>query len=72
MTEEFKELIRVHHVLILTNIILFVIITFISWDLLWWMNIAGWDPSGRVAFMFMLIAVNGFMIGAFCDWKASK
>lgn len=72
MTEEFKELVGLHHILLLTNIVLFVLIAFISWDLLWWWAIGDWDPAARVFFALLIVIVNGVTSGAFFDWKKAK
>ena len=72
MTEEFKDAFELRHALLLTNVILYVIITFISWDLIWWWEIGTWDPEGRVFFVMPIALVNGFACGAFYDWKNAR
>ena len=69
---EILDILRLHHALILINVVLFVIITFVSWDILWWWSIGEWDEFGRVFFLFMIGLANGFACGAFYDWKKAR
>lgn len=67
--EKLKDAIKLHHVLILINIILFVVIAFITWDILWWWNIGDWDEFERIMFLFLLLISNGVACGAYYDIK---
>ena len=69
MTEEFKDALTLSHILLLTNICLFVLITFITWDMLWWWDIGNWAGMGRIIFLFILVIVNAFVCGGFYNWK---
>ena len=69
---EFVEFLKLHHILILLNIILFVLISFISWDLLWWWNVGDWDPAGRILIVIAIGLINAFAIGAFYDWEKKR
>lgn len=72
MNEEVKDLIRVHHVLLLTNFLIFVLITFATWDILWWWGIGDWDVGDRLFFIFLIAIANGFTCGAYYDWKHTR
>lgn len=72
MTEEFKDLVGFHHVLLLTNVVLFVVISFISWDVLWWWNMGDWAGGARVLFLLVFGVVNGFACGSYYEWKKTR
>ena len=56
--EELKIVFGLRHMLYLTNVALFTIISFINWDLLWWWNINDWSGLDRTMFLLALGAVN--------------
>lgn len=66
---DFIKLLKLRHVLYLTNFCLFVLITFITWDVFWWWDIGTWDTGGRVFFVMMFFIINGIATGGFYDWK---
>ncbi len=63
------KLLNIGHILWLTNITIFVIITFITWDFLWWWSVGDWDWLARILFLCMVAGINGCALNALEEWK---
>ena len=70
--EEFKIVFGLRHMLYLTNIALFAIVSFINWDLLWWWNISDWNGLDRIMFLIILIFANVVAAVAWKDFIKKK
>ena len=66
--EELKIVFGLRHVLYLANVCFLAVVSFVNWDLLWWLDIGDWIVFDRIMFLIIIVAVNIMSVLAYNEW----